>query len=79
MTVHQPLELPSASMGVELEGSNSRISKKYIVNLKRSIGMCWIEMEQWDVIMCKLGDVEMLYDVWLCKVLVLLYTCTLAS
>ena len=79
MTVHQLLEPPSESMGVELAGSNSGMSKKYVVNLKRSIGVCRIEMEQWDVIMCKFGDVETLYDVWLCKVLALLYMRTLAS
>ena len=63
MTAHQPLELPSASMGVELGGSNSGVSKKYVANLKRSIVVCRVEMEQWDVIMCKLGDVVTLYDV----------------
>ena len=60
-------------MGVELGGSNSGVSKKYASVAKRSIGVCRIEMERWYVIVCKLRDVETLYDVWLCKVCPPLY------
>jgi hypothetical protein len=60
-------------MGVELGGSNSGVSKKYDSVAKRSIGVCRIAIEQWDVIVCKLGDVETLYDVWLCKFRLPLY------
>lgn len=58
-------------------GSSSEVPKKNVA--KRSIGVYQIEMTQLDVTLCKLGDVERLYDARLCEVLVLLYTHKLAS